>query len=204
MVQSCLPGGGNVPSNESTLAPPGEYDWTCVSFCQPESITQTACLHSSRQSVVGHIGATWRIRLNLCFLWPTQVHNLNGRSIGSADSAQLTAEYPCTLQWTTLSPKIAPSHKGYIWTPSNKWFPGPNRVLNPAFFAGLTGVTDRPTVWPHYSVGNNRPHLRICTTAMRRNNNLIFIAPECKRFQRICLLKQVRFKGAVKERRSDW
>jgi len=56
----------------------------------------------------GHIGATWQIPLNLCFLRPTRVHNLNGKSIGSADSAQLTAESPYTLQWVTLSPKIAP------------------------------------------------------------------------------------------------
>jgi len=27
----------------------------------------------------GHIGATWRIQLNLCFLWPTPVHNPNGK-----------------------------------------------------------------------------------------------------------------------------
>jgi len=39
-----------------------------------------------------------------------------------------------------------------IWTPSNAWFPGPTRVLNPngisigaAVFAGLTSVTDRQT-----------------------------------------------------------
>jgi len=34
-------------------------------------------LHSWQQSVIGHIGATWRTRLNLCFLWPTRVHNPN-------------------------------------------------------------------------------------------------------------------------------
>jgi len=31
----------------------------------------------------GHIGATWRLRLNLCFLQPTRVHNPNVKSIGS-------------------------------------------------------------------------------------------------------------------------
>jgi len=40
-----------------------------------------------------HIGATWQIELNLCFLQPTQVHNSNGKSIGSAIFAQLTAQY---------------------------------------------------------------------------------------------------------------
>ena len=56
--------------------------------------------------VRGHIGTTWRIRLNLCFLWPTRVHNPNGKSIGLAVSAQLMAESQYTLQWATLSPKL--------------------------------------------------------------------------------------------------
>jgi len=91
-----------VPSHEIVLVQPGEYDSTCASFCPPESTTQTAnrsiqpCLHSSRQSVVGHIGATWRMRLNSRFLRPTQVHNPNGRSIGSAVSAQFTSESSLT------------------------------------------------------------------------------------------------------------
>jgi len=72
----------------------------------------------------GHVGATWQIWLNLGFLPPTLVHNPNGKSIGSAISAQLTAESPYTLQWATLSPKIAPSN-GRIWTPSNTGFLGP-------------------------------------------------------------------------------
>jgi len=60
----------------------------------------------------GHTGATWWIRLNLCFLWPTWVRNPNGKSIGSAVSAKRTAESPYILQWATISPKIAPSHGG--------------------------------------------------------------------------------------------
>jgi len=56
-----------------------------------------------------NIAATWRIRLNLCFLCPTGVHNPNGKSIGSTVSAQLTAESYYTLQWATFSHKIAPS-----------------------------------------------------------------------------------------------
>jgi len=55
MVQSYLPGGANVPSNEGILAPPA-----------------------------------WQIRLKLCFLRPTQVHNPNGKSVGSAVLAGLT------------------------------------------------------------------------------------------------------------------
>jgi len=46
----------------------------------------------------GHFGATWWIRLNLCFLRPTRFHNANGKSIGLAVPAQLTAESPYTVQ----------------------------------------------------------------------------------------------------------
>jgi len=62
--------------------------------------------------------------------------------------------------------KIAPSHGG-SGPPSNTWFPGPTRVLNPngvligsAVFAGLTSVTDRPT--DHYtrSVTTGRIYVR--------------------------------------------
>jgi len=113
--------------------------------------------------------------LNSCFLRPTGVHHPNGKSIGSAISAQLTAESPYTLQWATFFPKLpfpwedldlhrtrdslGPSElttqrhvdpRG-IWTPSNAWYPGPTRVVNPngisirsAVFARLTSVTDRP------------------------------------------------------------
>ena len=57
-----------------------------------------------------HIGAVWWTQLNSCFLWPSRVHNSNGKSMGSAVSAQLTVETPCTLQWATLSSIITSSH----------------------------------------------------------------------------------------------
>jgi len=167
-----------------------------------------------------HIGTTWRIGLNWCFLQPTRVHNPNGKSIGSAVSAKLTAEsiyfiigdpshkiaelpvlmgiwthlihhslgqseptiqtasrsvqlfshrwpqsVPILYNGTPLPPQNCPFPCG-IWTPSNSWFPGPTRVLNPngksidsAVLQGsLVWQTDRQTT--RYSVGNNRPHLR--------------------------------------------
>jgi len=127
-----------------------------------------------------HIGAIWQIRLNLCFFWPTQVHNPNGKSIGSVVCVQPTAD---TLQWATLSPKI-PLPMGRSGLSSNTCFPWPIRVLNPnsisigsTGFAALTSVTDRPTDRPRYSVGNNRPHLRtLRSTAMRPNNNGMYLA----------------------------
>jgi len=57
-----------------------------------------------------HIGATWQIRLNLCFLRRTRVHNPNGKLIVSTVSSQLIAESPHTLQLVTLFPKIAAYH----------------------------------------------------------------------------------------------
>jgi len=67
--------------------------------------------HLANTIEIVHIGAKWRIRLNLCFLQSTQVHNPNGNSIGSAIFAQLTAN---TLPWAPF-PKIAP-FRGGIWT----------------------------------------------------------------------------------------
>jgi len=134
--------GTNVPSHMGTLAPPGEYDWTCASFGPSESSVQTAnrsvqpfaqltakCRQVYRRLLANtieivHIAAIWQIQLNSCFLQPTQVHNPNSKSVGWAVSAQLTAESPYTLQWATVSPKISVSHGG-IWTPSNTWFLGP-------------------------------------------------------------------------------
>ena len=115
----------------------------------------------------GHIGATCWIRLNLCYLRLTRVHNPNGKSIGSAVPAQLMAKSHDTLQWAAPSPlKIAPAYGG-IWTPI--WHmvacahpnPQPKQHLDgSSIFAGLTSVTDRQTDRPCYSVGNNRLHLR--------------------------------------------
>jgi len=65
------------------------------------------CVLSWRQ-----IGATWRIRLNLCILRPTRVDNPNDKWIGLAVFAQLTAESAYTLQWAPISTRIAPSHGG--------------------------------------------------------------------------------------------
>jgi len=59
------------------------------------------------------MGATWWIQLNLCFLWLTRVHSPNGKLIGSATSAQLTAESRAILYNRRPFPlKIAPSHGG--------------------------------------------------------------------------------------------
>jgi len=76
-----------------------------------------------------HIGATWRIHLNLCFLWPTWVQNSNGKLIVSAVFAQLAAESPYAVNGRSFPPKL-PLPMG-IWTPSNTWFLGASRANNP-------------------------------------------------------------------------
>jgi len=91
-------------------------------------------------------------RPNTRFLGPIPAHNPNGISIGSAVFAQMTAEWPYTLQCGAPFPSKLSIPMGGIWTPSNTWFLGPIRVPNPngisigaAVFAGLTSVTDRQT-----------------------------------------------------------
>jgi len=62
--------------------------------------------------------------------------------------------------------------------PSNTWFIGPTRVLNPngisissAVFAGLTSVTDRPTDRPtDHATRSVTGRVYVCSTAMRHNN----------------------------------
>jgi len=66
----------------------------------------------SRDGNMSSHEATWRIRLNLCILRPTHVHNRNGQWIGSAVFAELTAESAHTLQWAPLSASIVLSHGG--------------------------------------------------------------------------------------------
>ena len=60
----------------------------------------------------GHIDTTWQIRLNLCFLLCTGVHNPNGKSTGSAIFAQLTAKCPWARLGMSFPLIIAPFHRG--------------------------------------------------------------------------------------------
>jgi len=53
-----------------------------------------------------HIGATWWTRLNLCFLWTTQVHNPNGKSIGFGRSCTAHGRKSLYLHWAILSRKL--------------------------------------------------------------------------------------------------
>jgi len=73
---------------------------------QPKGqIDRFSRFHTAHCSVVGNIGATWWIWLNLCFIGPTRVHNPNGKSTGSAILALLTAEC-CWAHWRHLANTI--------------------------------------------------------------------------------------------------
>jgi len=110
-------GHGRFSSIEGTLVPPGEYDWTCVSFGPPKSTIQMAnwlvqpFLHSSRQKVpILTMGSSFP--QNCFFLggsgppssrWfpgPTQVLNPNGIPISLAVFAGLTS----VIDWETDRP----------------------------------------------------------------------------------------------------
>jgi len=137
-----LPGGANVPKKEATLASPGEYDWTCASFSTPESTAQTVnrsvqpFLHSSRQKVsILYNGGPFPPKLPL----PTGDLDLHVRHDSLDHPSPQTNRH--LYRFT-----------GGTEPPSNTWFPGPTRVLNPngisissAVLAGLTSVTDRQT-----------------------------------------------------------
>jgi len=149
-------------------------------FCQPITHTHsiTSCLVAIVHTkpvmailvpelvVIATSLSTLGLPCNTWFLQLIRAHNPSGISISSAVFAQITAEYHYTLQWDAPFPlKIVPSYGG-IWTPSNTWFLGPTRVINPngiligaAVFAWLTSMTDGLTDSPRYSIGNSRPYL---------------------------------------------
>jgi len=87
----------------------------------------------------GHIGVTWPIQLNLCFLRLTRVHNPNGKLIGSAVIAQFTPEGPNGRPF----PRKLPILVGDLDPQSNSWFLEPDRAHNP------NGITIGSAVFLH-------------------------------------------------------
>jgi len=126
MVHCYSTGDGNVSFHKGTLAPPGEYNWTCASLGPLKSTTDTAngsvqsFLHSLRQKVpILYNGRPYPPEMLLpmgdldlpsntwCFQ-PIRVHNPNGTLIGSAVFAQMTVECLYTLQWFACFPSKLP------------------------------------------------------------------------------------------------
>jgi len=105
------------PPTERRTASPTFLPMSIVAKRSPILATAKLLLHSSRQGVVGHIGAIWRIRFNLCFLRPTRVHIPNGKSIDSVIFAQLTAEFPILYNGPPLPSSKLPIPMR-MWTPT--------------------------------------------------------------------------------------
>ena len=78
----------------------------------------------------GHIGATWRIRLNLCFLWPAWVPNSNGKSTGQPFVFS-SRQKVCILYSGRPFPPKFPLLVGGDLAPSNSWYLGLVRAHSP-------------------------------------------------------------------------
>ena len=98
----------------------------------------------------GHIGATWRIWLNLCFLRPTQVHKPNSKSIGSVTFAQLMAE--CRrVHWRHVANTIVHVHNGTtLRIQMNVCFFRPTQLHNPNGKSISSAVSAQLTTKSHY------------------------------------------------------
>jgi len=113
------------------------YDTASPYMCRHFPSKLSLCMRGS-----GPPSNTW-------FFLSIQIHNSNRISIGLVVFAQLTAKCSYILQWAAHFPlKIASSQGWFGPSPSNAWFRGPTRVLNPngisigwAVFARLTSVT---------------------------------------------------------------
>ena len=128
--------------------PKRHLDWFS-SFCTARSTKSLYFTmgHPSSLEIAASHGGIWTL-CNTLFFGPIRTHNQNGISIGSAVFAQLTADCPVVYSGLLLPPHNCPFPWGDL-DPSNTWFRGPIRVLNPngisvcsAIFAELTTVTD--------------------------------------------------------------
>ena len=99
-----------------------------------------------RQRVLpqGHIGATWRIRLNLCILRPIRVHTRNGTWIGLAVLHSLLQKVPILDNGRPYPPEL-PFPVVHLDLPCSTWCFRPMRAHNPngtsidsAVFAQMT------------------------------------------------------------------
>jgi len=99
-----------------------------------------------RQRVLpqGHIGVTWRIRLNLCILRPTRVHNRNGKWIGLAVLHSLRQKVPILYNGRSY-PSELPLPMEDLDIPCDTWCFRPMPAHNPngtsigsAVFAQMT------------------------------------------------------------------
>jgi len=180
MVHCYSTGDGNVSFHKGTLAPPGEYDWTCASFGPLESTTDTAngsvqsFLHSLWQKVyiILYNGRSYQPELPLPMgvIWTSHVtHDAFGLNKSTTQTAPGLVQ-PSLHRWplsvSILYNGLPAFHQNcpfpcwHIWTWFNTWFIGPSQVRNAngnliisAVFAGPTDwQSDRKIDRPRYSV----------------------------------------------------
>jgi len=118
---------------------------------------------------IGHIGTTWRIRLNLCFLRPTQVHKTTTQTTNRLVQPFLHSSWqkvPIIYNKCPFPPKLPlPMARsgpqvihGSVGPPESSTQTA-SRSDQLFLHGSLVRQTDRQTDRPPYSVGNNRPHL---------------------------------------------
>jgi len=171
-----------VPTWEGTLAPPGEYDWTCASLAHPSphpkrQIDQFShfCTAHGRKSLYFTIGDPFaKIAPShrgsgppsySWFLRPFQDHSPKGMTIGSAVFTQVTPQnVPILYNGTPLSPSklLLPiggsgTHviHGSLDPPESSTQTASRSVL-PFLQGSLVWQTDRHR--PRYAVSNSRQH----------------------------------------------
>jgi len=125
MVRYYSTGDGNVSFHKGTLAPPGEYNWTCASFGPLESTTETAngsvhrfCTDYRRKCLYFTMGAP--INQNCPFPWGVWTFRVTHDALGPYESTTQTAPQSVqpslhrwprsvyTLQWFACSPSKLP------------------------------------------------------------------------------------------------
>jgi len=172
----------NLPSHKGMLVPPGKYYWICASF-GPTRVHRLTANRLVQPFCTAHgrgLSDTVLSPNNCPFAWGIWAPS-NNASLGTPKSITQMAsrsvqpflnrwlQCPYILQWAALPPSKLPLPMGML-TPSNTWFLGPTKVLNPngisiaAIFAGLTTVSTR-------SVTVGRIYVR--SIAMQPNNKHI-------------------------------
>ena len=104
----------------------------------------------------GHSGVTWRIRLNLCFLRPTRVHNPNGKLIGSAIFVTANGIVSSGMPGHVLSPNNC-LFAWRIWAPSNTCLLWSTQVYNPNGISIGSAVFAQITAECRYSLQRAAP-----------------------------------------------
>jgi len=182
--------------SSGTLAPPGEYDWTCASLGTPESTTQMAngsvqpFLHSSQQNVpILYNGRPFPAKLSLPIrdLDSHRIYDSLGQREPITQTASLSVQlflhrWPQSVLTLYNGPFLPPSKSKLLLPtgdldchlihgslgPSKSSTKMASRSVQSFLQGSLMWQTDRPTEHTTRSVTTGR--IYICRTAMRPKN----------------------------------